>query len=184
MVSRTPSMFCLKSEFQNLKTCYPNVSKFRCRSTSAAICKSDECVSPSTSMISLISRQTKSAKYGPIGSCLTNLNPSICLFLSLRDSNISAATFASRRTRERLVVQGCDPLISTLAQAAAPHPSPLPVKCKTGRGKRVTSDLHSQCLGDGKEILVATATKIHHQQIVFRQRRRELHDMRKRVTWL
>src|SRR5215204_2689463 len=44
--------------------------------------------------------------------------------------------------------------------------------------------LHAQPLGDGEHVLVATAAEIHHQQIVLRQRRRELGDMSQRMRGL
>src|ERR687898_3351362 len=49
---------------------------------------------------------------------------------------------------------------------------------------RLISDLYAQPFGDGEHVLVAAAAEIHHQQIVLRQSRRELGDMRQRMCRL
>lgn len=53
----------------------------------------------------------------------------------------------------------------------------------TASHTRLNRDVECKCLGDGKNVLVATATHVHHDQVILRQPGGYFHHMRKGVRW-
>ena len=100
IVSRTFFLLRNTSTCQNRRTDQPFLFIVSSRKLSR-FCST--CWLPSTSTTRLASRQAKSAKYGPIGNCRTNLCP---FKRRPRNSchNASSASFSTRRSSLALVV--------------------------------------------------------------------------------
>ena len=90
------------SMFQTRNTTHPRSSKNLVRFSSWRTSLSVPCVAPSTSTTTLRSRQAKSAKYGPIGNCRTNLKPLSLRPRSSSHKRRSASVSPLRRVRARL----------------------------------------------------------------------------------
>jgi hypothetical protein len=132
-VSRTASRSCRISPFQNLTTDHPFVfmKAFRFASWSLFACWL-----PSTSTTSSASRQAKSAKYGPIGNCRTNLCPARRRARNSLHKAASASFSAFRRLLARAVFllfapRICAPFDHT-ALCKGPSPYPLPASGERG----------------------------------------------------
>ena len=100
----TPSIFCNTSLFQNLRTRKPFLSSHFVRVSSFSISDCWLCCPPSSSIISSLSKLTKSTIYFPIGSCRRNLLFSNCLPRNIDQSFLSASVCLRRRFLARVVL--------------------------------------------------------------------------------
>ena len=93
IISKTESMLFWTSEFVNLMMVYPMFSKRLVLPMSSSVCCSVKWYSPSTSMISLWSKQIKSAIKSRTACCLLNFTPN-CSFLKYCHNTCSASVGA------------------------------------------------------------------------------------------
>ena len=99
IISNTPSMFSYTSTFVTRTTWNPHDSRMRVRSESRANSRGEECVTPSTSTISLPSSVTKSTTYRSMGCCRRNFHRDSRRFRNACQSLASALVWKARSLR-------------------------------------------------------------------------------------
>jgi hypothetical protein len=128
IASNTPSEFSYTSVFVTRKIRNPFSSRIRVRSASRARSVSVECVAPSTSMMSLPSRVTKSTMYPSIGCWRRNFHRANLRFRSANHSFASALVCDARK-RLALCLNRSIPLTRRLRRRPLPAGERYSTRC-------------------------------------------------------